>query len=202
MSFKRVVFLGVGEVGNQALLHLVPYLSAEQARKYSYILVDGDRVERRNPSYRTGGWGEGVYKVAAAGYSFAAQLGLRLVSNASIPLLTPDGMVVAVPKFVTCKEMEFALRPTDLLVESSDQYHLQNLTGLHVHTGLLFDRPAFTIQYGKFNRQAGNRNDPDCPELLGFAAMKAGERAAEIIAEIVTEKKSDFLSLYLSEFVQ
>lgn len=185
-TIKRLIFLGMGEVGFQTLAALLAQESASALLKnVQIVMIDGDRVETRNPSYR--GWAEGVYKVAVAGIRAATELDVPVFDAPNIPLHQKKG-VYLVAKFVTLKELDFALDDEgDLLVETADTFVLQNTLGLHIHTGMVRDQLVFGIRWGQYKLH-GDKADPDCPDRLHLAAVGAGRRAAPLILDILAGK--------------
>jgi len=201
MKISRLFFLGSGEVGHQIILNLASLLSPEDAKRFGYVILDGDVTAFRNPSFRNLGWSEGIYKVAISGYELASRFGLKLVHSRVIPLQTPPGTVMVVPRFASIPALKYCLGETDLLVESTDNLALQATLGIHAHTGMAFDRLAYSIEYGEFHAQPAEVDMPDCPEQLGMAAQICGRRTAEILVEFIKNPDLDIKSLKIVDFV-
>lgn len=180
---ERLIFVGMGEVGHRIVQEvLASDEKIEMLKRYSFVLIDNDKIEPRNPSYRA--YSRDLYKVSVAGYELSMGLRLPVLEKPYIPLSSKG--IVIVPKRVTIQELSLLNSDKNLIIETTDNFVMQDITGLHIHTGSLLNQHiGYSIRYGSFKLKTSKSEIGDCPERFSNAAKEAARYFVSIFTDIL-----------------
>lgn len=202
-GWDGLILIGVGEAGNYLIQKLLEIWNTKHPFFRWIVLVDPDRVEPRNPSFRAFGIHPAIEtkKVLAVAGLISGKLKWRTFIIQERPSRWPDligqvrrripsgtGFVLACPFAESPDPMErWTGLPDDILVvEATDQAEMQRIPGVHFHTGLLSnppDTPAWQIYVGRSVLKRQPPHPPDqCAQMLSMAAQRGAERLAKMIS--------------------